>query len=114
MKGLVKYARGKGHMEVREVPERALADTEVRIQMKAAGIYGSDLHIYYIYYDKIKIPIRAPVVVGHEFSGRIVAVGSVVEQVRIGASVTAMPSVRVCGVCRYCRTEFYNLVLQSY
>ena len=72
MKGLVKFARGKGNMEVREVVERPLEAGELRIGVEAAGICGSDLHIYH---DEIKIPIRVPVVLGHEFSGRVVEIG---------------------------------------
>ena len=51
-------------------------------------------------------------VLGHEFSGRVVEIGDQVEQVDVGERVTAMPSVRVCGTCRYCRTGFYNLCIQ--
>ena len=109
MKGLVKYARGEDRMEVREVEARALAPNDVRIRVEATGICGSDIHIYY---DAIKIPIRVPVVLGHEFSGTVVEIGTEVEDVRLGERVTAMPSVRVCGVCRYCRTESYNLCIQ--
>ena len=109
MKALVKYARGKGNMEVRQVAERRLAANEVRIQVEATGICGSDLHIFH---DEIKIPIQIPVVVGHEFSGRVSEVGKQVEQVRVGERVTAMPSVRVCGTCRYCRTGSYNLCIR--
>ena len=106
MKGLVKYARGPGHMEVRPMEERPLAADEVRIQVEAAGICGSDIHVYR---DEIKIPIRVPVVVGHEFSGRVVEVGPQVSQVGVGDRVTAIPGVRVCGVCRYCRSGADNL-----
>ena len=99
MKGLVKYARGEGNMEIREVGERVLAPDEVRIHVEAAGICGSDIHIYH---DAIKIPIRVPVVLGHEFSGKVVEIGGEVQGIRTGDRVTAMPSLRVCGVCRYC------------
>jgi len=109
MKGLVKYARGEGNMEVREVEERALAPDEVRIRVEATGICGSDIHIYR---DAIKIPIRVPVVLGHELSGTVVEIGPEVERIRLDERVTAMPSVRVCGVCRYCRTESYNLCIR--
>ena len=69
MRGLVKYARGPGNVAVREVPEPALSDGEVLVEIEATGICGSDLHILE---DRIEIPIRVPVVMGHEFSGRIV------------------------------------------
>ncbi|MBM3276538.1 MAG: zinc-binding dehydrogenase [Candidatus Handelsmanbacteria bacterium] len=109
MKGLVKYARGQGHMEVREVGECPLEPGELRIRVEAAGICGSDLHIYH---DQIAVPIRVPVVLGHEFSGRVVEVGEGVSPSRLGQRVTAMPSVRICGVCRYCRQGSINLCIR--
>ncbi len=109
MKGLVKYARGKGQMEVRQVAERPLEPGELRIGVEAAGICGSDLHIYH---DEIKIPIRVPVVLGHEFSGRVVEVGAGVAAERLGERVTAMPSVYICGQCRYCRQGAINLCIR--
>ncbi|HIM56490.1 MAG TPA: alcohol dehydrogenase, partial [Candidatus Latescibacteria bacterium] len=45
MRGLVKYARGPGNVAVREVPEPGLSDGEVLVEIEAAGICGSDLHI---------------------------------------------------------------------
>ena len=109
MKGLVKYARGPDHMEVREVPMRPLEADEVRVEVEATGICGSDIHIFH---DQINIPIRVPVVVGHEFSGRVVEVGPQAGAVAVGARVTAMPSVRLCGACRYCRSGSYNLCIK--
>lgn len=108
MQGLVKYARGYGNMELRDLDEAPLEPGEVRIGVEAAGICGSDLHIYH---DEIKIPIRVPVVLGHEFSGRVVEVGPGVGPALLGQRVTAMPSVRICGVCRYCRQGAINLCI---
>lgn len=108
MQGLVKYARGQGHVEVREVEERPLDPGEVRIQVASAGICGSDIHILH---DDIAIPIRVPVVLGHEFSGRVVELGEGVDPVWLDRRVTAMPSVRICGACRYCRQGAYNLCI---
>ena len=82
---------------------------EVLVEVEAAGICGSDLHVYG---DEIAIPIRVPVVVGHEFSGVVAAVGDKVESVAPGMRVTALPSVRICGECRYCRSGAINLCLR--
>ena len=109
MQALVKYARGAGHMEVREVPSPAPGPGEVRIRVAAAGVCGSDLHIHD---DEIAIPIRVPVVVGHEFSGVVAEAGAGVDPTWVGRRVTAMPSVRVCGQCRYCRQGDLNLCPQ--
>ena len=107
MKGVVKYRRGKGFVELREVEETPPLPNQVKIEVKASGICGSDIHIWNA---DINIPIRTPVVLGHEFSGVVVEKGTgVSDDVRIGDRVTGEPSAYVCGRCRYCRSEHYNL-----
>ena len=107
MKGVVKYARGEGFVELRDFEERPLATNQVKIEVKASGICGSDLHLYH---DTINYNIRTPVVLGHEFSGIVVEKGSQVEDgVEIGDRVTAEPTIFNCGRCRYCLSEYYNL-----
>ena len=107
MKGVVKFARGDGHVELREVEDQKPLPNQIKVEVKASGICGSDLHIYH---DDIKFPILPPVVVGHEFSGVVVEKGSEVgDEVSIGDRVTGEPSVHICGKCRYCLSEYYNL-----
>lgn len=107
MRGVVKYARGDGYVDLRDVEEIPPAPNQVKIEVKASGICGSDLHIYH---DRIKIPIRPPVVIGHEFSGVVVDKGDKVDDdIKIGDRVTGEPSIEICGKCRYCRNEYYNL-----
>ena len=59
-------------MEIREVSEPQVEPGQVKIEIKAAGICGSDIHIYH---SDIAIPVRPPVIIGHEFAGVVVAVG---------------------------------------
>jgi L-iditol 2-dehydrogenase len=107
VQGIVKYAKGDGFVELREVIEEPPAPNQVKIEVKACGICGSDLHILH---DEINIPMRPPVVIGHEFSGVVVEKGSEVsDEIRIGDRVTAEPNIYICGKCRYCRSEYYNL-----
>jgi L-iditol 2-dehydrogenase len=107
VQGIVKYARGDGFVELREVIEEPPAPNQVKIEVKACGICGSDLHILH---DEINIPMKPPVVIGHEFSGVVVEKGSEVsDEIRIGDRVTAEPNIYICGKCRYCRSEYYNL-----
>jgi L-iditol 2-dehydrogenase len=107
VKGVVKYARGDGFVDLREVEDVPPEPNQVKIEVKATGICGSDLHIYH---DDINIPIRVPVVIGHEFSGTVVEKGTRVgDEIAIGDRVTAEPSGYICGQCRYCLSEYYNL-----
>jgi L-iditol 2-dehydrogenase len=86
MKAVVKYASGPGNVEIRDVPEPFPGPDEVKIEVKAAGICGSDLHIYD---GDIKLLMRFPVVIGHEFSGVITQVGSSVSKLEPGESAFA-------------------------
>lgn len=107
MKGVVKYARGNGYVDLREVAETPPRPNQLKIEVKASGICGSDLHIFH---DTIKIPMRPPVVMGHEFSGVVVEKGAEADdEIKVGDRVTGEPSVEICGKCRYCRSEYYNL-----
>ena len=106
MKAVVKYAKGKGFVEAREVPDPEPGPGEVRIRVAYAGICASDLHILN---DDIAITVRPPVVMGHEFSGTIDRLGGGVEGWRIGDRVVAEANYEVCGACRYCASGFYNL-----
>lgn len=109
MKALVKYAKGPGNMEIRDIPEPAAGPGQVKIEIKATGICGSDLHIYH---DDIVIPIKPPVVTGHEFSGIIAEIGENVNEWHVGDRVVSETAYDFCGTCVYCITGFYNLCSQ--
>lgn len=106
MKGLVKFARGHGQVEVREVDEPFPKEGEVKIQVMAAGICGSDIHLFH---DAIAMPIRTPVVMGHEYCGVVVEVGKGISNWQVGDRVTSETAFSVCERCGYCRTGLYNL-----
>lgn len=106
MRAIVKYAEGFGNVELREVPEPAVAKNEVKIKVKAVGICGSDLHIYK---SDIGIPTKVPFTIGHEFSGVVTQVGEDVTRFKAGDRVTAENSRYTCGHCHYCMTGNYNL-----
>ena len=106
MKALVKYAPGDGNMELRDVTEPSPGRGEVKVEVKAASICGSDLHILH---GDIGIPMRYPVIPGHEFAGVVAEVGAGVERVRVGDRVTGENTRSACGVCPQCATGSYNL-----
>ena len=110
MKAVVKYAHGRGNVELRDMPEPSPGPGEVMIEVKAAGICGSDLHIFD---EDIKLPIRPPVIMGHEFSGVIAEVGSSVKKWKPGDRITSETSAYVCGECLPCRTGNYNVCAEK-
>jgi L-iditol 2-dehydrogenase len=84
-------------LEIRDVPEPSPRPGEVVLEVLAVGICGSELHGF-----KIHAPRRTPpLVMGHEFSGRIAAVGEAVSGFRVG-EVVAVNSTISCGVCDAC------------
>jgi L-iditol 2-dehydrogenase len=106
MKGLFKTAEGFGNLEIRDTPDPSPIRGQAVIEVRAAGICGSDLHIYH--WDT-KLPINPPVIIGHELSGVVSEIGEGVTEWAVGERVTVEPSVYVCGSCVYCKTGFYNL-----
>ena len=73
MKALVKTARGVGNLELREVPEPKNADNEVLIEIKAARICGTDIHVKHD-----EFPYWPSVLLGPAFAAEVVAVGPAV------------------------------------
>lgn len=99
IKGLVKSAAEPGlWLEDVSMPEMGIND--VLIQILRTGICGTDIHIYN-WDDWARQTIPVPMVVGHEFVGRIVDVGSNVRDFEIDDIVSGEGHV-VCGRCRNC------------
>lgn len=99
MWGLVKTGRGEGLVELQEVPEPQPGPGEVLIEVRAASVCGSDVHIYHD-----RHPYWPPVVLGHEFAGVVAEVGPGVEGYRPGDRVVSETSTGACGRCFLCRT----------
>src|SRR5215510_1500930 len=83
------------------------APNEVLIQMKAAGICGSDLHVYRHPGPNFVIGQRVP---GHEAAGLIAELGSEVRGWSIGDRVTTYFR-QICGTCEYCRSGHTNVCI---
>lgn len=99
MKALMKTAKGPGNIEVCEIPIPILQyDDWVLIKVKAAGVCGTDLHIWHD-----QFPYWPPVVLGHEFAGEIVDTGKNTRDFKVGDRVVAEPHSLACGVCDMCR-----------
>ncbi|MGY6588508.1 MAG: L-threonine 3-dehydrogenase [Wenzhouxiangella sp.] len=100
MRALVKAQAAPG-VEMREVPVPKIGPNGVLIKLEKTAICGTDLHIYQ-WDDWAQRTIRTPLVIGHEFVGRIVELGSAVKGYQEGQRVSAEGHI-VCGVCRNCR-----------
>jgi threonine 3-dehydrogenase len=99
MLALVKVSAGPG-LELRDVPMPAVGINDVLIRVHKTGICGTDLHIE-SWDPWAARTIQAPLVVGHEFVGEIVEVGSNVYDFEPGDVVSGEGHV-TCGVCRHC------------
>jgi len=101
MQAVIKEKRAPG-LKVTTVPKPTAGPSEVLIAVRHAGVCGTDLHIA-DWNAWAEGRLRPPLVVGHEFAGEIVAVGSGVAELRTGQLVTAEGHI-VCGHCLQCRT----------
>ena len=98
MIGLTKLAPGEGNVDLAERPERAPGPGEVALDVRAAGICGTDLHIWLGEYDSVP-----PVTLGHEVCGVVAELGEGVEEWWLGARVAVETFFSTCGVCEHCR-----------
>ncbi|MDN3555553.1 L-threonine 3-dehydrogenase [Halomonas maura] len=99
MKALVKREAAPG-LWLEDVPAPEVGINDVLVRVKRTAICGTDLHIYnWDHWAQQTIPV--PMVVGHEFVGEIVEVGSNVNDFHPGQIVSGEGHV-VCGRCRNC------------
>ncbi len=108
MKAVVKYGKGQGMIEMREVPVPKIKENDVLIEVKAVSVCGSDLHIYHDTH-----PYWPPVILGHEFSGIIVEVGKEVKGWKIGDRVVTETRTGSCGTCYVCQKGYPQLCEQK-
>jgi threonine 3-dehydrogenase len=99
MQALVKTKAGPG-LELRDVPRPAIGINDVLVRVHKTGICGTDLHID-SWDPWAAKAIKPPLVVGHEFVGEIIEVGSNVADFHPGEVVSGEGHV-TCGRCRHC------------
>ncbi|MFG2497467.1 L-threonine 3-dehydrogenase [Streptomyces sp. NPDC048441] len=100
MKALVKEKAEPG-LRLMDVPEPVIGHGDVLIKVLRTGICGTDLHIR-AWDGWAQQAISAPLVVGHEFVGEVVATGRDVADIKIGDRVSGEGHL-VCGKCRNCQ-----------
>jgi threonine dehydrogenase-like Zn-dependent dehydrogenase len=96
---------GRQDMRVEDVPDPMILNPrDAIIRVTSTAICGSDLHLYNGY-----IPAMLPGdILGHEFMGEVVEVGSGVENLKVGDRVV-VPFPISCGQCYYCKNEMWSL-----
>lgn len=104
MLAVVKTQKGKGFLELKEVPEPTITDDEVMIEVRSAGICGTDVHVKHDTF-----PYWPPVTLGHEFAGEIVEVGKNVSDWTTGDRVVGEPHTQHCGKCYLCRQGYIQI-----
>ncbi len=110
MAAVVHYALEKYAVELREVARPGdLADDEVLLSTRAVGVCGSEIHQYH---NTQSWPVNLPVILGHEFTGVVSAVGKRVTGFCEGDRVVSETAAFICGQCAYCRSGEYNLCPQ--
>ncbi|WP_460468085.1 L-threonine 3-dehydrogenase [Calidifontibacter terrae] len=100
MRALAKTRRGPG-LELIDAPEPTPGPDEVKIRVLRAGLCGTDLHLEQ-WDDWAAGTVNPPLIIGHEFYGEVVEIGSSVTSVKVGQRASGEGHV-VCGECRNCR-----------
>lgn len=99
MKALVKFAKGPGNVEIRDVAEPTMRSDQVMLEVAWCGICGTDLHVQQDTFRNFP-----PVILGHEIAARVVATGKDVSGWSEGESASILGASTVtCGHCIYCR-----------
>lgn len=103
MKALVKTKSGPGNLNLIDVKEPECDENHLKIEIKYAGICGTDIHI-----KEDTFKNYPPVILGHELSGIIVKKGKNIKKYKPGDFVTILGSTSVlCGNCEYCKSGNY-------
>lgn len=96
---------GKHHVSIENVPDPTIQDpTDCIVKITTTAICGSDLHLY----DGLIQTMERGDILGHEFMGEVVAVGSQVQKLKVGDRVV-VPFTISCGHCFFCDKTLYSL-----
>lgn len=107
MRAIVIHAEKDLRIEEREIAPPGRGEAQVRLA--TGGVCGSDLH-YYNHGGFGAVRLREPMILGHEVSGKITALGEGVTGLTVGDLVAISPS-RPCGHCRFCALGLRNQCL---
>lgn len=103
---VVNYAPEKGSVEIREIPRPEIGEEDVLLEVANVGVCGSDIHQWN---SDHSWPVNYPVVLGHEFSGRVVETGARVSAWKEGDRVVSETAAIIDLNNPMSRTGRYNL-----
>jgi alcohol dehydrogenase/L-iditol 2-dehydrogenase len=106
MNGDVQYDLKPHSVELRQVAVPEIGEEEILLQVSAVSVCGSDVHQYH---GTQSWPVRAPVILGHEFGGIVARTGKRVRGFKEGDRVVSETAASICGKCLYCRGGEYNI-----
>ncbi len=109
MKAAVMTAVG-APLTIEDIPEPEPGPTDAVIRVEACGICRSDWHLWQGDWTWVGVELPLPAVLGHEFGGRVEALGAEVRGVQPGDRVT-VPFHQGCGRCANCYSGRSNLCL---
>jgi threonine 3-dehydrogenase len=110
MKALMKKEPDVG-LWMENVPEPEIGPDDLLVKIKKMAICGTDIHIYN-WNSWAQKTIHTPMIIGHEFVGEIVDVGSAVKGWSVGERISGEGHI-TCGTCRSCRTGKPHLCLNA-
>ncbi len=103
---VVNFSPEPGSVEIREKEKPVIGDEDVLLEVAAVGVCGSDLHQWT---SSHSWPVNYPVVLGHEFSGRIAETGKSVQRWKEGDRVVSETAAVINGDSPMTRRGLYNL-----
>lgn len=98
MRAVVKTTTGPGGLDLQQVDEPVPEAGQVVMAVRAAALCGTDMHIAHG-----TMPVRPPLILGHELAGVVAAVGAAVTGIKIGDRITTETDASFCGICTFCR-----------
>lgn len=89
---------GKENLKLKDVPIPKIKENEALVRVRSCGLCGTDIHAFHGDF----MPEYLPLILGHEFSGDIVELGSEVKNFKVGDRVAVSPEI-YCHSCYNCR-----------
>ena len=103
---VVNYAEKKHSVEIREIPVPEIGEEDILLEVENVGVCGSDLHQWT---SDHSWPVNYPVVLGHEFGGKIASVGDRVTGWKVGDRVVSETAAVIDPQNPMSKSGLYNL-----